>query len=236
VPTAAEDIAGGIAVFTGVDSPVTQAFGFGLDGPVTATELERLETFFFSRGAPVTLELCPFIDRSLVELLKQRPYRLEEFSNVLVRDVLGSEDTATIPSPVTVRAAEASEAKLYTKVVTDGFAEHVPPTQSLLEVVEGFFHRPRGQCFFALLDGAVAGAGAVAAQDGVAEFYGASTLPGFRNRGVQTALIAERMAWAAGRGCEIATTTTAPATSSQRNFERAGFHIAYSRTKLVRTM
>jgi GNAT superfamily N-acetyltransferase len=232
VPTAAEDIAGGIAVFTGVDSPVTQAFGFGLNGPVTATELERLETFFFSRGAPVTLELCPFIDRSLVELLKQRPYRLEEFSNVLVRDVKASAKTAT---PVTIRAAEAGEAKLYTKVVTDGFAEHVPPTQSLLEVVEGF-HRPRGQCFFALLDGAIAGAGAVADQEGVAEFYGASTLPGFRNRGVQTALIAERMAWAAQRGCEIATTTTAPATSSQRNFERAGFQIAYSRTKLVRAM
>src|SRR5580704_18408177 len=100
VPTAAEDIAGGIAVFTGVDSPVTQAFGFGLDGPVTATELERLETFFFSRGAPVTLELCPFIDRSLVELLKQRPYRLEEFSNVLVRNVKASAKAA---SPVTVR-------------------------------------------------------------------------------------------------------------------------------------
>jgi GNAT superfamily N-acetyltransferase len=233
VPTAAEDIAGGIAVFTGVDSPVTQAFGFGLNGPVTATELERLETFFFSRGAPVTLELCPFIDRSLVELLKQRPYRLEEFSNVLVRDM---RETARIASPVAVRAAEAGEAKLYTKVVTDGFAEHVPPTQSLLEVVEGFFHRPRGQCFFALLDGAIAGAGAVADQEGVAEFYGASTLPGFRNRGVQTALIAERMAWAAQRGCEIATTTTAPATSSQRNFERAGFQIAYSRTKLVRAM
>jgi GNAT superfamily N-acetyltransferase len=234
VPSAAEQIAGGIAVFTGVDSPVTQAFGFGLDGPVTAGELDRLEAFFFSRGAPVTLELCPFIDRSLVELLGKRPYRLEEFSNVLARDVAGREVVTATASEVTVRAAEACEAKLYTKVITDGFAEQVQPTQSLLEVVEGFFHRARGQCFFALLDGEIAGAGAIAVQDEIAEFYGASTLPGFRNRGVQTALIAARMAWAAQRGCEIATTTTGPATTSQRNFERAGFHIVYSRTKLVR--
>jgi GNAT superfamily N-acetyltransferase len=233
VPTAAEEIAGGIAVFTGVDSPVTQAFGFGLDGPVTATELDRLETFFLSRGAPVTLELCPFIDRSLVELLGTRPYRLEEFSNVLVRDISAG-ILARTGSPVTVRAAEAGEAKLYTKLVTDGFAEQVAPTQSLLEVVEGFFYRARGQCFFAMVDGEIAGAGAVAEQEGIAEFYGASTLPGFRNRGVQTALIAERMAWAVKRGCEIATTTTGPATPSQRNFERAGFQIVYSRTKLVR--
>jgi GNAT superfamily N-acetyltransferase len=234
VPAAAEEIAGGIAVFTGVDSPVTQAFGLGLDGRVDVTELDRLETFFFSRGAPVTLELCPFIDSSLVELLRARPYRLEEFSNVLVRDVPRVEEIVETQSQLTVRAAQAGEAKLYTKVVTDGFAEQVTPTQSLLEVVEGFFHRARSQCFFALVQGEIAGAGAVAAQNEIAEFYGASTLPRFRNRGVQTALIAERMAWAVRQGCEIATTTTGPATPSQRNFERAGFHVVYSRTKLVR--
>jgi GNAT superfamily N-acetyltransferase len=234
VLTDAEEIAGGIAVFTGVDSPVTQAFGFGLDGPVSAAELDRLETFFFSHGAQVTLELCPFIDRTLVELLRARPYRLEEFSNVLVRDITDTEAFGPAASAVTVRTAKPGEAKLYTKVVTDGFAEQVPPTQSLLEVVEGFYHRPRGQCFFALVDGEIAGAAAVAAQDEIGEFYGASTLPGFRNRGVQAALIAERMVWAAQHGCKIATTTTGPATTSQRNFERAGFRIVYSRTKLVR--
>ncbi len=235
VPAAAEEIAGGIATFTGVDSPVTQAFGFGLDGPVAATELERLENFFFSRGAPVTLELCPFIDRSLVELLGKRPYRLEEFSNVLVREIRAGEVFAPPKPGVTVRVAEATEAKLYTRIVTRGFAEQVPVTQSLLEVVEGFFHRACGQCFFALVDGEIAGGAAVGANDGIAELYGASTLPGFRGRGVQTALLARRMAWAVERDCEIATTTTLPGTSSQRNFERAGFQIAYSRTKLVRS-
>ncbi|HEY6391194.1 MAG TPA: hypothetical protein VIX89_07955 [Bryobacteraceae bacterium] len=86
IAAAVENIAGGIAVFAGVDSPITQAAGVGLDGSVTEAELDRLEDFYFSRGAPVNLELCPFIDPSLVELLGKRSYRLAEFSNVLVRD------------------------------------------------------------------------------------------------------------------------------------------------------
>jgi GNAT superfamily N-acetyltransferase len=235
VAAATEDIAGGIVAFTGVDSPVTQAFGFGLNGPVAETELDRLEHFFFSRGAPVTLELCPFIDQSLVALLQKRPYRLEEFSNVLVRDIGADEKFAPPASAVTVRAAEANEAKLFMRVVTDGFAEQTPVTQSLQGVVEGFFYRARGQCFFGLVDGEMAGAGAAAVHDGLAEFYGATTLPQFRNRGVQKALIAQRLAWAAQHGCAMATTTTGPGTSSQRNYERAGFQIVYSRTKLVRS-
>ena len=231
---ASEEIAGGIAAFAGVDSPVTQAFGCGLDGAVEEAEFDRLEDFFFSRGAAVTLELSPFIDQTLVALLQKRPYRLEEFSNVLVRDILPGEVFAQPASPVTVRAAESGEAQLFIKVVTDGFAEQVQLAPSLEGLLEGFFHRARGQCFFGLVDGEIAGAGGVAKHDNLAELYGASTLPKFRNRGVQTALIRERLAWGAQRGCDIATTTTGPGTSSQRNFERAGFQTVYSRTKLVR--
>ena len=236
VPAIWEHIAGGIVIFTGVDSPVTQAFGVGLGGAVDSSELEKLEDFFFSRGAAVALELCPFIDPSLVELLGQRPYRLQEFSNVLVRDIAPDEPFDAPGSPVTVRPVKIEEAKLYTRVITDGFAEQVPASQSLLEVVESFVHRPRGQAFFAMVDGEIAGAAGVAEHDGIAEMSGAATLPRFRNRGVQAALIAGRLAWSAERGCSLATTTTGPATSSQRNFERAGFQVVYSRTKLVRAV
>ena len=39
-PVAVQEIAGGIAVFAGVDSPVTQAIGVGLHGPVSDAGLE----------------------------------------------------------------------------------------------------------------------------------------------------------------------------------------------------
>ena len=63
IGAAVENIAGGIAVFAGVDSPITQAVGIGLDGPVTEAELDRLEDFYLSRGAPVNLGFLKFFCR-----------------------------------------------------------------------------------------------------------------------------------------------------------------------------
>ena len=72
-------------MFTGVGSPLTQAVGLGMKGPVTEPEMERLEAFFEVRGSPTQIDLCPLADPSMLELLSLRGYRLREFSNMLVR-------------------------------------------------------------------------------------------------------------------------------------------------------
>src|SRR5215469_15623591 len=59
------EIAGGTAVFAGTQSPLTQAVGIGLHGPVPEVEIDRLEAFFRSRGALVTIDLCPLADPGL---------------------------------------------------------------------------------------------------------------------------------------------------------------------------
>jgi ribosomal protein S18 acetylase RimI-like enzyme len=234
IGAAVENIAGGIAVFAGVDSPITQAVGLGLDGPVTEAELDRLEDFYFSRGAAVSLELCPFIEQSLIELLGKRPYRLAEFSNVLVLE-LDREEKFTPPAAgVTLRVAELSEAKSFTRILTEGFADGEAVAQALHDVVEGFFYRTAGCNIFAMLDGEIAGGAGLDMHDGIAVMAGASTLPRFRRRGAQNALLSERLARSAQGGCEFAMTITNPGTVSQRNSERAGFRIVYTRTKVVR--
>lgn len=227
------EIAGGIATFSGIDSPITQAFGVGLFGPVSEAELDRLEDFFFSRNAPVALELCPYIHPSLIWLLKSRSYHLEEFSNVLVRELEPGENIKSPDSALQVREALPDESTLYSGVVAQGFSEQLPMTDALRHVVESFFQRASGRCFLALADGEVAAAGCVAAHQQLAEFYGAATLDGFRRRGAQNMLIAARLRWAVDQGCDLATTTTQPGSSSQRNFERAGFRVVYTRTKVV---
>ena len=228
------EIAGGIATFSGVDSPITQAFGVGLFGPVSEADLDQIEEFFFSRGAPVALELCPFIHPSLIGLLKSRPYRLEEFSNVLVRELRPGEKMAIPKSDLKVRVALPQEITCYSEIVAEGFSEYVPITETLRRVIESFFRRPSGRCFLALDGNAIAAGGCVAADRRLAEFYGAATLPRFRQRGAQNMLIGARLAWAIEQGCDMATTTTQPGSSSQRNYERAGFHVVYTRAKVVR--
>jgi GNAT superfamily N-acetyltransferase len=67
--------------------------------------------------------------------------------------------------------------------------------------------------------------------EGVALFGGSSTVPELRRRGLQTALLEERMRYAYDQGCDLAMMVALPGSESQRNAERKGFQIAYTRTK-----
>ena len=236
-PVAVEKIAGGVAVFAGVDSPVTQAIGVGLDGAVTDEDLDRLGDFFQARNAPAAIELCPLVEMSLYEKFAARGYRLLEVSNVLVRELSHTEAVQdSLLQDVTVRQASPDEAKLWTRTVLQGFAEQFPVTPEMLDVMGGFFSAVHATAFLAYVDGEVAGGGALAMHGGVCGLCGASTVPDFRRRGVQTALLKARISWATSQGCDLAVSITAPASISQRNIERAGFRVAYTRTKLIRPL
>ena len=232
-PAAIDEIAGGVALFAGVDSPVTQAIGVGMNGPVGHGDLQRLEEFFQNRGADVAVELSPFVDSSLYEAFGKRGYRLREVSNVLVRQLV-ARDRFDGPQDVVVRLVNTNEAQSWVETVAKGFAEDFPVTESLRNIMQGFFHRTGACCFLAFVGQEVAGGGCVSSYDHVGGLFGASTLPAFRGRGVQMALLAGRLRWALGEGCDLAASIALPGSVSQRNLERLGFRIAYTRTKLVK--
>jgi GNAT superfamily N-acetyltransferase len=84
------------------------------------------------------------------------------------------------------------------------------------------------------VDGTIAGAAALSVREGVCGLFGASTLPEFRGRGVQGALLKARLESAAAQGCDVAVSIAQPGSTSHRNIERQGFRVAYTRTKLIR--
>src|SRR4051794_14376000 len=75
---------GGCAIFAGVESPLSHAVGIGLNGAVNEAEIGEIETFFRSRGAKVTFDVCPLADPRFVEALAGRGFRVAEFNNALV--------------------------------------------------------------------------------------------------------------------------------------------------------
>jgi GNAT superfamily N-acetyltransferase len=86
-------------------------------------------------------------------------------------------------------------------------------------------------CFLAGLNGQPGAAGTLCLHEGVAVFGGASTVPEMRRRGLQSALLQARMRYAVTQGCELAMMVSEVGSQSQRNAERSGFRIAYTRTK-----
>ena len=83
-------------------------------------------------------------------------------------------------------------------------------------------------------DGVLAGGGSMRVAGRVAQLTGAATSLAHRRRGAQTALLAARLADAAGAGCDIAVVATQPGSKSQQNVQRAGFHLLYTRAVLVK--
>jgi hypothetical protein len=96
------------------------------------------------------------------------------------------------------------------------------------------FYAPGMACFLGLVDEQPAGGGAVAMHQGVATLFGASTRVALRQRGVQAALLQARLAFVAATGCDLATTNTKPGSRSQRNAERQGFRVVYTRGLMSR--
>jgi GNAT superfamily N-acetyltransferase len=230
---AVEAVGGGFAVYCGANSPITQAVGIGLDGAVSDTEFARLEEFYFSRNEPVRVETCPLADASLLEHYARRGYHVTEFSNVMARP-LSSAETWTVSPEVSIEEVPAQHIDLWTLTVSQGFAEHFPVTQEILEVMKMFALGASAHCYLARIDGKVAGGGTLAIRGGIAGLFGASTLPAYRNRGVQTALLHARLQFAAQAGCELAVSLALPGSASQRNIVRQEFRVLYTRVKFER--
>ena len=101
----------------------------------------------------------------------------------------------------------------------------------MLEIAEISAKRSDALSFLAELDRQPIATGAMSICDGVALLAGASTIPEGRKQGAQLALLDSRLAVAAEQGCDIAMMCAQPGSASQRNAERQGFRIAYTRIK-----
>lgn len=232
---AIEPIAGGYAIYTGPESPITQAVGLGMNGPVTSAEFDQLEKFYFSRNEPSRIETCTLADLSLFGLYGERGYRATEFSSVLGRPIDATAAFTTIPR-VEIRRAAPNELRLWAETVAQGFADEHPVTPELIDIISLFSTGKTSECYFAYVDGRIAGGGTVAIRDKVAGLFGASTLPQFRRHGVQTALLHHRLRSAADSGCDVAVSLTRPASISERNILRNNFRVLYTHIKFERAV
>jgi GNAT superfamily N-acetyltransferase len=224
------DVAGGCAIFVGADSPLTQAVGIGLCGPVSEAEIDGLESFFRARGAKVSVDVCPLADPGLLEMLGERGYRATEFNNVLVKRLA----VAEIVLAQRVRRALAGEDDLWAHSVGRGFFEQGDLTTAEMDVGRAIFAMPGALCYLAVGEaGEPAGGGALAVRGGLATLFADSTIPAFRRRGIHRELISARLNEAIAQGCDTATASTQPGSQSQRNYERLGFEVVYTKVTLV---
>ena len=232
-------VAGGVASFAEAGSPFNKVAGLGFAGIPGAAALDEIEVAFAARGAPVQVELAHLADPAIGALLTGRGYRLASFENVLGLALTG-EPGRVAPAGVEVRQIRAGEFESWLDVVAEGFAHPdtsgVPAHEEFpREVIARAERDDTGMTrYVALLVGVIAGGARLRMAEGIAQLTGAATAPAHRRRGVQTALLSARLADAAAAGCDIAVVTTQPGSKSQRNVQRQGFDLLYTRAVLVK--
>jgi hypothetical protein len=226
------DVAGAYAMFDGVTSPLTQTFGLGLFDAITDAELERIEQFFQQRNAPVCHEVSPLADASLLPLLTRRCYQPIEFTSVMCREI-NRDITVSGPSNarLRVRKIDDDEHDLWAETAARGWSESPELSDFMLTLSQISAQRTHTVSFMAELSGRPIATGAMSLCDRVALLAGASTIPEGRKQGAQTGLLDARLHYAADQGCDLAMMCAAPGSASQRNAERQGFRIAYTRIK-----
>jgi GNAT superfamily N-acetyltransferase len=223
-------VSGAYAVFDGIDSPATQTFGLGVFEEPTAASLDVIERFFFDRGAQVDHEVSPHAGVAAMSMLCSRGYHPIEISDVLYCPL--EKPAAEDHTGIRVRVAAPEEAQLWTETSAKGWTHDHPELLGFfLETTALSLARHQSPCFFAEIDGQPGAAGSLCIDEGVALLAGASTVPEMRRRGLQGALLRERMRYAFNHGCDLAMMVAAVGSDSQRNAERNGFRIAYTRLK-----
>lgn len=222
-----QQIGCGNAVFDGVDSPITQCFGLGVNEPLTAATLDAVEAFFYQRGAHTDLEISPLAGLDALNLLCQRGYHPIEISSVLCRPVSAQPLTG---AAITVQTND--DPNIWAQVSTEGWAAEMPDLRPFLEnmgLIQA--HRTNSVSFLAYHEGTPAAAGSLSLCEGVAMFSGAATIPAYRRMGLQAALLQARLNHAHQQGYDLAMMVAEAGSGSQRNAQRQGFSIAYTRIK-----
>jgi GNAT superfamily N-acetyltransferase len=231
---------GGVASWAEPDSPLNKVAGLGFADPPGEAELDAVERAYAAVGAPVQFEVSGLADPALLELLGGRGYRLVSFENVLGRTLGGPVDPVA-PAGVEVRPSGDDEFESWLDVVVE--ASLHPDTQGVpwleefpRDTLENAERDAAGlvRRYLARFEGVPAGGGSMHLAGGIAQLTGAGTVPAFRRRGIQSALLSARLADATAAGGEVAVITVQPGSRSQQNAQRRGFGLLYSRAVLTR--
>jgi GNAT superfamily N-acetyltransferase len=176
-----------------------------------------------------------FTERGLRPLLELEPERIHAAARaelarlglVPVWEVMELRGAATVGveqqlQDITVHESDPAQSERFAALAVDAY-EFSPQVRAEQLVLWAHHARdPSSWCLIASVAGTPCAVGILSVIEGVAVFNGAATLPAFRKRGCQAALLRRRIELANERGLRDFFVRTVAGSDSQRNLERFG--------------
>lgn len=226
-----EPFDGGALVSWGAGRYVNRGIGLGLGSASAPDMLDALERFSSACGVAPALEVGPWVPRSFVDELAARGYTVQWFRQVLARV---GDATATDPPTVTFAEVDDDRGAEWAGILGEA-TEPGSPARMVSDELCGA-SRSIGERvdLLALVDERAVGCGMYEVAGDVGWIGAAATLAAFRNRGVQRALIDERVHRLHGLGIDLVAATALADGASARNLVAAGFEVLYTQVVMAR--
>lgn len=237
----ASERVGGIGLLGSKSIPITElnrTVAIGVESAATTEDLSRSLAWLEAHGQDWAFQVEPE-HTPAATLAWLEDHGLAPAGNgwakfsILLRDY---EPITAAESAIEVRRVDAPRASAYAEIVRTVFDLSATADDWFAALVG----RNGWQTYLAYIGDKPVGSGAMFIKDGAAWLGMGTTLAEFRSRGVQSALLAQRISDARRHGLEVLTTETGyPAADerafpSYRNVRRAGFAQTYVRANYKR--
>ena len=230
---------GGGVVTVMADDPTggfwSRAVGFGITEPVTESIVDDVLSFARDVDAKSLLwHIAPQADGPWEEILAARGVKPGQ---AWVKFAAPIEDVHADPATdLRIAPIDLADAHRYADLMIEVF--EMPADSALPEWAATQVGIPGFQMYGAWDGDALAAVACLYAADGIGSLSGAATLPQYRGRGAQTALMARRVADAAALGCtwitaETGTETPEEPNPSLHNMRRIGLVELYERRNWI---
>ena len=199
--------------------------------PERYDRLDEIAAWYHKDGARCRVEAIPYLaSEDDLHLLSAKGFRQIAFHSVL----WGVPADRPLHSSDGVEVLEVGDSNMAAFAeMYMAYMEGFPLSDAIVEEakanVAARYRQPGWRLYIATADGQPAAFGVLHEHEGIGSLAGAATLPEFRGRGCQSALLARRIADAAADGCELVVSQAMPGSSSHRNMERAGLRVAYTK-------
>ncbi|MEC8051050.1 MAG: hypothetical protein VX210_09690 [Myxococcota bacterium] len=211
--------------------------GLGMREPVTRQMLEDVLAFYRGRQSTIKLYASPYSHPSLWEQLRLHRFSIDDWDSVLFWDLrdplIEFESAATYEFANIDQHSQDTMKYELAQANLIGFSDALTePTIGLaLKVIE----HPRTEFIGLWQDEACIATAGLEYYQQTATLITGSVLADHRRRGIQSAMIVERLKMARDRGASYALIASSPGAATERNALRLGARLVYHQPVFVLT-
>jgi ribosomal protein S18 acetylase RimI-like enzyme len=204
-----------------------KALGFGIEH---IDYIDALLDFYHSNDKMCTVEIIPLpeYDDLLLALAKKGLYN-SGYTVMLYKSL--ENITPNLSSKLQINRVQKEDSSLLADIHVTGFEFQGDDAQQEHLIVKEGYNNEKFKSYIAKSEGVSIGAGTLFVHKDIGVLFGGATVPQYRGKGCQRALLEYRINEAMNLGCKLLVSHTNTYSASQRNLERVGFHLASNRAR-----